>query len=221
MNIRTIVGGDFKSTASTCQFAWPPKIVGDGISVFGTVNELRNHTVKDSSNKHHRYVAIVVDIGYYRSRLFKDGSELEPPIEREKAIAKGWLNQFDHKTFEDPDKITADQWLLRLDNKANPYWIEQNSQLHPNVKDRFEFWGETQTVKAMDLKKGDQIRLKTKGDSIIIESCSKLNQQAQNYSGEDVLGGWTNKINASKLDDKHNKPLPGSNMEGVDEAEWD
>jgi hypothetical protein len=42
-------------------------------------------------------------------------------------------------------------------------------------------------LKTMDLKKDDVIRLKTKGDSIIIDSCSKLQQTAQNYSGEGIL----------------------------------
>jgi len=75
-------------------------------------------------------------------------------------------------------------------------------------------------MKPQEFKKGDNIRLKTKGDSIIIESCSKLQNFAKNYNGEDVLGGWTDKIQVGgpKIDDS--KPLPGFDLQGVDDSEW-
>jgi hypothetical protein len=61
-----------------------------------------------------------------------------------------------------------------------------------------EFWGDINLLKLMEWKKGEKMRLKTKGNSILIDQCSQLKLNAQNYSGEDVLGGWTYKIKTSE-----------------------
>jgi hypothetical protein len=77
---------------------------------------------------------------------------------------------------------------------ASGYFDQQKSKLHPNVKGRFEFWGDSSILKSMELKKGTKISLKTKGDSSIVESCGKITEAARAYSGQDVLGNWTGKL---------------------------
>lgn len=56
-------------------------------------------------------------------------------------------------------------------------------------------------------------------NSVLIESCTKLQEQALNYSGEDVLGGWTGKIKPGS--GASEKPLPTEQMQGVADEEWD
>jgi hypothetical protein len=94
------------------------------------------------------------------------------------------------------------------------------------------FRGTASMLKPMDIKKETKIRLKTKGDSIIIDSCSNLGEKAASYSGEgkrflieppkkfnfiDVIGGWSHKINNAKEE----KPVPGSHLQGAEDSEWD
>jgi len=97
----------------------------------------------------------------------------------------------------------------------------QEKQLHPYVKNRFEFWGAATLMKPMDLKKEAIIKLKTQGNSIFIESCSLLKEHAASYSGEDVLGGWTSKIHGAKQNNQTEKPIPGDDKQGADASEWD
>jgi len=205
------------------QGSWNPQTTGNGVSVSGTIVELRNHTLQDSS-KHHRLVAVVIQIENARKRVYdENGVELETSLPTEKLLAKGHINKYDRKEVIDPYKLTSDQLVTIFGGHALPtgYFDQQQSKLHPNIKDRFEFWGEVEIMKFKELKKGDEIKFKTKGDSVIIESCSKLQETAKNYHGEDVLGGWTGKIQVGSSKEEDHRPLPGDNMQGVDDSEWD
>ena len=90
-------------------------------------------------------------------------------------------------------------------------------------------------MKPFDFKVGQSVKLKTKSDSIFVESVGK-SETATNYRGENVignyilpqnlmhLGGWTSKIsnaNNTKVAEQSHKPLPGEDKEGVDDSEWD
>ncbi len=89
---------------------------------------------------------------------------------------------------------------------------------------RFEFWGDSNSIKALDLKKGVQISLKTKGDSILIEICANISEhnmlKSKGYSGENVGKSWTDSISAVKQTQEEKK-LPGANIQGADDSEWD
>lgn len=72
---------------------------------------------------------------------------------------------------------------------------------------------------------GDKLRLKTKGSSIIVDFFSKSQQSAQNYGGEDVLGGWTSKIKSSSSSsssataaNEDTKKNPADSMQGADDS---
>eukprot|EP01114_Cavostelium_apophysatum_P015696 TRINITY_DN4336_c0_g1_i1.p1 TRINITY_DN4336_c0_g1~~TRINITY_DN4336_c0_g1_i1.p1 ORF type:complete len:221 (+),score=24.68 TRINITY_DN4336_c0_g1_i1:53-715(+) len=219
--IHSSVGGDFISTSS--KFAagsWPPAISGDGVAVQGTVVEVRNHSLQDQSNKTNRYVSVVLDVETIRTRKFDSGGkEIETAPPTDKAVGKGYINKFDHKSIDDPYRISPDTYLgTTLKGNSMPYYESQDKKLHPHVPDRFEFWGEPAKLKPMDIKKGAVLKLKTKGDSIFVDSCSVLKANAANYSGEDVLGGWTSKISASK---DQEKKVEVDNREGADDSEWD
>jgi hypothetical protein len=67
---------------------------GSGVTIAGKLVDIRNHTVHDSLKKHHRYVAIVVDVFYIRNRVFKNGVETDAPMPTEKIIGKGYLNKY-------------------------------------------------------------------------------------------------------------------------------
>lgn len=60
---------------------------------------------------------------------------------------------------------------------------------------RFEFWGSSTQLKTMELKKGEKLRLKTRGNSIIVDSCASMKPTAQNYSGEVCNDMFVSNIN--------------------------
>jgi len=229
--IHTSVGGDIRSTSSSYSGVWPPANCTDkgGVAILGTIFDIRNHTIQDSSKTYHRYVAIVVDVEQIRNRKFNsnDGSEIEVPFQPEKRIGKGYLNTFDREAQIDPEAVSVEELCTRLGGSAMPLGLfdKQRDQLHPIQKDRFEFWGDSNLLKSMNLKKGDRVKLKTKGNTILIHTCSTfLEKRAQNYHGEDVLGGWTNKIQVAKGNNNSEVSLnkiPGEDKEGVDPSEWD
>lgn len=239
MSIWTSTGGDTPNTQSKVG-AWPPANQGKGFTVVGTIVEIRNHTVQDSSNKYHRYVALVLDVEYARNRTYAaDGTEVEVCLRCEpnemlilpqkftggdRAANKGYLNKFgnnkhtrttyrnpyrthhttthhtrhtrkhtidtlfphpfshpcfisslclssrslfhtgtDHKDEVDPEEISTDQLAAQLGGgKALPsgFYDQQQQQLHPHVKNRFEFWGAAAIAKSSDFKKGKKKQIK-------------------------------------------------------------
>jgi len=222
--IHTSVGEIKTSSTGKVSISWPPNATGKGFTVKGTVNDLRNHTVQDANNKYHRYIAVVIDVEFIRMRTFgPDGSETEIQT-IDKATGKGFLNKFDHKNVDDPNIISTDTYCMKFGGKALPpgYYDQQLPNLHPLTGGRLEFWGEINTLKALELKKGIRISLKTKGDTILIESCAKPNDTTNtaNYSGENVGKSWTDSISSVKQNQEEKK-IPGQDLQGVDDSEWD
>lgn len=69
-------------------------IQGNGFLLLGTVVDVRNQTIHDSS-KHHRYVAVVVDVEMVRNRKFDaSGNEMELNFQTEKIQSKGYINKY-------------------------------------------------------------------------------------------------------------------------------
>eukprot|EP01117_Protostelium_nocturnum_P015867 TRINITY_DN618_c0_g3_i1.p1 TRINITY_DN618_c0_g3~~TRINITY_DN618_c0_g3_i1.p1 ORF type:complete len:225 (-),score=94.05 TRINITY_DN618_c0_g3_i1:102-776(-) len=223
--IHTSTGGDLPTTNSVWNGGnWPPSSSGTGFTVAGKIIEIRNHHVQEGSNrKFHRYVALVVEKTAARKRQYnKNGVELETNWSSEKLEKTGFLNIYDHKEAEDPAAVSSDE-LYELTKR---YYDENKDELHPRQLNRFEFWGPSMEMKSKELKKGDRIQLKTKGDSIFIESCvtdSTKQVKSQSYSGEEVLDNWTHKLNDKPNANSKNaaKPIPGEELQGAADEEWD
>ncbi|PRP74144.1 hypothetical protein PROFUN_06469 [Planoprotostelium fungivorum] len=217
--LKTLIGGDLITTTSTAD-NWPPAKKGTGFLVLGKINDIRNHHVQDSSKKFHRYLAVTVSVDGIRKRQYnKNGDELETNFNAEKVEKKGFLNKYDHKDNDDPSMVSFDQFRQLA---GKPYF--DYSSVHPAAPGVFEFWGPVADMKSRDLKKGDKIQIKTIGDTTLIESCANESKVAgSSYGGEDVLGGWTSKMNAKPNANTTggDKPLPGSQLEGVADEEWD
>lgn len=59
----------------------------------------------------------------------------------------------------------------------------------------------------MNLTPGTSIRLKTKGDTILIESLAKNDEKKGNYAGENVGDAWSAKIQAAKSNAQQEKKV--------------
>eukprot|EP01104_Vermistella_antarctica_P002692 TRINITY_DN12909_c0_g1_i1.p1 TRINITY_DN12909_c0_g1~~TRINITY_DN12909_c0_g1_i1.p1 ORF type:complete len:229 (-),score=53.77 TRINITY_DN12909_c0_g1_i1:57-743(-) len=202
----------------------PDTYEGDGFSLEGKLVQVRNHSVADTTQRHTRYVAVVVDVTSARRRTFKDGEEVETQFDKHHLVGKGYLNKYDEKEVVDPHRVGNDA-LLAVGGGAHAIpdglFDAGRSKLHPAVSGRFEFWCLPDTVKHIKLTLGEVVKLKTRGDTIFVFSIAPKTIRASNYAGEDVLGNWTDKIAAGKEVEEDAKPLPGDEKQGCDDDEWD
>lgn len=84
----------------------------------------------------------------------------------------------------------------------------------PNV---IEFWAELDLNLATDFKAGDTIRLKTIGDSTLVENFTVINRLAANTfaaGGSSTLDSWTSNINKSTAEEAAEAPA-------ANDDEWD
>lgn len=94
------------------------------------------------------------------------------------------------RDLEDPNSRSSEQFRQSIGGQALPLgWFDNGiANLDPKFQGRLEFWGDSNLLKStVELNKGSEVRLKTKGDSIFIESIGKTEASgAKNFSGENV-----------------------------------
>jgi len=121
------------------------------------------------------------------------------------AFVKGWLT-IERTQSGRIDTLNPDQLLECLGNMVR-VWPDRNL-LHPNQEDVIEFWAEKKIFQVgTDFRIGDEVRFKTKGDSIFLDSIVKIDKNTRvmsNFTGEGEET-WTNKISKIKDDDSDEK----------------
>eukprot|EP00028_Trichosphaerium_sp_Am-I-7-wt_P000494 CAMPEP_0168535148 /NCGR_PEP_ID=MMETSP0405-20121227/18464_1 /TAXON_ID=498012 /ORGANISM="Trichosphaerium sp, Strain Am-I-7 wt" /LENGTH=148 /DNA_ID=CAMNT_0008562273 /DNA_START=268 /DNA_END=714 /DNA_ORIENTATION=- len=110
-------------------------------------------------------------------------------------------------------------------------FLKQDSlnNLHPKKMSVFEFWLDVHDFQSKDIHVNDNVRLKTRGDSIIVESIAKLvedNKLLKNNNffagGTGVSEGWTDKIMKNKFDsDDEEEEAPKEEGDCAEDDEWD
>lgn len=91
--------------------------------------------------------------------------------------------------------------------------------LHPTVSGCFLFWIDTDQTKNAGYKDGEDVLLRTMGDSIFLAKMSRAD--LNDFDGMEH-GKLLSQI--SSRTDHHadgDKPLPGEDKEGVADDEWD
>jgi hypothetical protein len=204
---------------------------GDGFVVSGTIHEIRNHSYQDTNTKrYYRYLALVIDIDedYLSERVFVAGVEKEKVIAYSHNVSRtGHLTTSYQKTKVTlPNAVSVAEFSAKVSKNNSsgslPLGIydEGAPKLHPAVTNRFEFWGDAQTLKSAALTVGTKLHLKTRGNSHIIDVCAK---ESGNYTGENVGASFADKVaaanttNAAQAKAKQKQP----ELEGVAEEEWD
>lgn len=158
-------------------------------------------------------MAIAVDVEYAKQRIFDSKGEEIENANIDTKESKGFLNQFNKIKGSDKEKVDFD--TLRSTFGPPFYKTAQ----HPQKLARFEFLGEANLVKGMNLMEKDRIKFKTKGDSVLLEMCAKEDERARNFHGENVMDTFANKIQKGRQEEE--KPLPHDQLQGVDSDEWD
>mmetsp|Transcript_19573 Transcript_19573/g.24712 ORF Transcript_19573/g.24712 Transcript_19573/m.24712 type:complete len:215 (-) Transcript_19573:33-677(-) len=192
----------------------PPKTNNQtGFTIDGTLANIRNHNLEDSNKRRFRFMAVTIDVTKARKREFDgSGKELDTQYQGEVLERKGFLNVYDHVKQEDPFEIPVAE--LRRQLKGAP----------AGSGNQVEFWASTSLVKAAEFKKDERLRLKTLGNTHLIETITSMSHEKHgNYYGEDVLNRWDNKIQGFKKVDEHDGEPESSCTTDVpvDDDEWD
>jgi len=201
----TIASSGVRWTGAFKAETWSSK--GKGIIALGIVKEQRFHSVT-ASNDIHRYHVIVLEVkNAHRREKDKHGVELNPDLSKNDAS---------------PNKISHDQLMQTIGANGKPIpdeFVDTNQlpKLHPKAAGRFEFWGDPNKLKTLNLQIGDEVEVKTEGDSVFLNVCRCTKSAFSNREGGELM----NEIAAKSQSYKQDGKLKQDQVQGVDEAEWD
>lgn len=200
---------------------------GSGYQFEAKVVSKRRHTIKTGNDADlpTRLVAIQVEvIGEVMRREWdaQTGKELAPQITQNEKHMKGYLHNFNSSDAHAINTQTVEAIVGHLQKLSAAGLVSSDviNKLHPKNRNNIEVWGDQSLFLDLEIAEGSTIRVKTIGDSVIIENMTIVDQgsQKQLSAGGSQLGeSWTDKI--SKMDAK---PMPVEPTRTAEEdAEWD
>jgi len=221
--------GELKATSSHWDGAFKAEenLSGEGVYVEGAVRAWRFHSVHSSTDIH-RYLAVQVTVLVARQRQFDSRKqEVEPTIRGLRNLRKGWLNgTYKASAKDDPNSVSVAALVEKLGAKSGKslpagYADDQLAALHPTVTNTFELWGDVTKCKNVLLELGAVVRIKTRGDSLFIESMTRADKgEFVGKTGGDVLNGWDKQLQ-QYAQDSSDEEIPGQDLEGAADDEWD
>eukprot|EP01133_Synstelium_polycarpum_P006520 gene6520-7550_t len=222
------------STSTSYSQPWTKEALcqGDGFIVEGVLRKVKMHSMF-LTGKHSvhdtvlptRFITIVLEVDTTIKRNWKDGYEVPPKMTRATAISKGYLNKFDRVQANLVEKFDSNGLAKAIGGstgKAIPMGFHDDSlpSLHPARQNYFEFWLDAEKNSHKDLKVGDELRVKTMGNSIFAESMIKMDShQISNMAGDtQVLSAWQK--NMLTRADAQEEAEPSKESEEDDDADW-
>jgi len=171
-----------------------------------------------------RFLALNIEVDTACRRNFDDrGNELPPKNRAAQVKSKGHLNHYDKFDWTLVSQVAPDELVNVLGSGGKP--VPEDfiaaplyEKLHPSVPHHFEFWADMQRYSHLDLKPGDVLRIRTLGDSIIVDSLVKKDAVGiPLFSSDPRLGNqWTQKIMAQQ-----ETPQSAANADDDNDDEWD
>ncbi|KAI4875813.1 hypothetical protein NFI96_017139 [Prochilodus magdalenae] len=203
--------------------AWDPSLYqrGAGVILEGTFMDVSRHAVTDINSKKERYTVLYIKPNRIHCRKYDaKGNEIEPNFSETKKVNTGYLmSSYKTEAKGESDRLTEDQ-LKDIVNKKE--LIRMTEKLCPSKA--FAFWILEAEMDKVELELGQDIRLKTKGDSPFIFSLAKLDAGTVtkcNFAGDEKTGAsWTDKIMANKSDTQ-SEMKAAAQGEGAEDEEWD
>lgn len=196
---------------------WNPESMqqGPGILLEGTFQKKVKYVVQDQKGVKVRYVGFHIEFKQACRRRFDDkGKELEANFGQAGLVRTGYLQS----SYKTEVKSASDALSFQDVCQCLPLPLVR---LFPAAHSHaFCFLGDEDTYDHLDLQYGQSVRLKTKGDSLFIESLTKLDidqkVHSTNYTGAETAGkNWTDKV----LRVKQAQGDPPRQQE--DDDEWD
>eukprot|EP00050_Salpingoeca_kvevrii_P011487 m.15669 g.15669 ORF g.15669 m.15669 type:complete len:230 (-) comp3454_c0_seq2:838-1527(-) len=194
---------------------------GNGVIVEGKFAGRSRNTVTDSTGAKHRHLVIIVEATQAFSRQFNaDGSEIAVIQQDSRKVRTGYLNS-SYKTEKLADhRISLDEAHSAVDGV-----LQKILGTVPCRGATFQFWGDEDALREVELTPGCELRLSTRGNSPFIDSLALLEttqmRTATNFTGSAAVGeSWTDKL-VSVGAAAASVTAPQEELEGVDDDEWD
>ncbi|XP_054475299.1 arpin [Anoplopoma fimbria] len=203
--------------------AWSPSVYesGQGVLLEGKLLDVSRHAISDDSNQKVRfYVLYIKPSRIHRRKFDASGKEIEPNFSDTKKVNTGYLmSSFKVEAKGESDRLSEEQ-LSATVNKAELLKITDKHRPSGTLA----FWYPESQMDQTELETGQDVRLKTRGDSPFIFSLSKVDGGTVtrcNFAGDEKAGAsWTDKILSNKADAVSTQKAEGDG-EGAGEDEWD
>uniref|UniRef100_A0A8C9X5C8 Arpin n=1 Tax=Sander lucioperca TaxID=283035 RepID=A0A8C9X5C8_SANLU len=193
---------------------------GQGVLLEGKLLDVSRHAISDVNNEKVRFYVLYIKPSRIHQRKFDaSGTEMEPNFSDTKKVNTGFLMSSYKVEAKGESDCLSEEQLSAMVNKAE--LVKITDQHRPNGT--WAFWYPESEMDTTELETGQDIRLKTRGNSPFIFSLAKVDGGTVtkcNFAGDEKAGAsWTDKIMANKADAvSTQKPGQG---EGADEDEWD
>lgn len=202
---------------------WSPSTYesGQGVLLEGKLLEFSRHAISDDNNQKVRFYVLYIKPSRIHQRKFDaSGKEIEPNFSDTKKVNTGFLmSSYQVEAKGESDRLSEEQ-LSAIVNKAELVKITDKHR----PSGTWAFWYPELEMDKIELETGQDVRLKTRGNSPFIFSLAKVDSGTVtkcNFAGDDKAGAsWTDKIMANKAGAESNQ-RPGGEGEGAEEDEWD
>eukprot|EP00727_Mastigamoeba_balamuthi_P008258 m51a1_g4054 hypothetical protein (231) ;mRNA; f:709558-710455 len=192
---------------------------GTGVVLEGTLRDTRMHlltNVPPSSDLPGRFLALHIEVASANRRRYgADGVEIAPDQAHTRIEHHGYLSTSKTRCASEDDIKPQDVARL-LGSERFPGTVSAASA------STVEVWADAAKFIQSDFVKGRVVRLKTIGDSILVESVTGLDEQnrtLQYYAGESAVSQtWGDKIAQAKASSSSSQKNQG---ELRDDSEWD
>ncbi|XP_029908621.1 arpin [Myripristis murdjan] len=202
---------------------WAPSAYdsGPGVLLEGRLLDVSRHAITDVHNHKSRFYVLYIKPGRIHQRRFDaSGKEVEPNFSDTRKVNTGYLmSSFKVEAKGETDRLSEEQ-LAQMVNKAE--LLKMTDRHRPSGA--FAFWYPESEMDKTELEMGQDVRLKTRGNSPFIFSLAKVDGGTVtkcNFAGDEKAGAsWTDKIMANKAA-AASDPKAGAEGEGAEEDEWD
>lgn len=197
---------------------WNPEQwqTGPGVLIEGIIITVSRITIAFPSAKTKYFIFQIKASEAWKRKFDPHGKELEPNLIKAQKVTTGYLNLYTEKANTESDAI-------RLEEVPSFVKNTELENICPPSSGCLPFWALESTLKNIDTEVlvGQQVRLKTCGNSPFISTIAKIDASSattSQFTGSQTVGDkWTNKIMNVKQQIEE-VTEPGS---GVDDDEWD
>lgn len=183
--------------------------------------DFSRHAISDDKNQKARFHVLYIKPSRIHQRKFDaSGKEIEPNFSDTKKVNTGFLmSSYQVETKGESDRLSEEQ-LSAIVNKAELTKITDKHR----PSGTWAFWYPELEMDKIELETGQDVRLKTRGNSPFIFSLAKVDSGTVtkcNFAGDEKAGAsWTDKIMANKAG-ADSSQRAGGEGEGAEEDEWD
>ncbi|KAE8618149.1 hypothetical protein XENTR_v10009288 [Xenopus tropicalis] len=203
--------------------SWEPTAFqrGAGVLLEGTLLDFSRHSLTDSKGKKERwYILYLMPSKIHRRHFDSKGNEIEPNFSDTKKVNTGFLmSSYKVEAKGESDKISVEE-LIQLVNKVELMKISEKYTPRETVA----FWLPEVDVEKTELELGEQLRVKTMGDSPFVFSLAKVDSGTVtkcNFAGDAQAGAsWTDNIMAQKSQSTSACFEPRGQGDGAEDDEW-